>query len=154
MRKFKDDRNRAYNDITTFGTSRDEGLAGDINVSVMYPGTIKAFHKHEKQDDYWFIAKGNARAVLIEEDEFGQFDDLWTNHDFSSIEENGYRRTIHYLSEGDCLFIPSLVWHGIQVLGQEETILVYYITNHYNESVPDEIRAPYDQFFDWNITKK
>lgn len=127
MRKFKDDRNRAYNDIVP-------GLQGDINVSVMYPGTIKAFHRHALQDDYWFIARGNARAVLQDP--------------LKAVPE------IHYLSEGDLLHIPAGVWHGIQVLGQEETILMYYITNHYNPSTPDEERAPWDAFFDWTLTRK
>ena len=58
MRAFKDDRGRAYNDIfPAIGK-------GDVNVGVLYPGTIKAFHRHQKQDDYWFCIKGNLRAIL------------------------------------------------------------------------------------------
>ncbi len=31
-----------------------------------YPGVIKAFHYHEKQDDLWFFPSGNAQVVLYD----------------------------------------------------------------------------------------
>jgi dTDP-4-dehydrorhamnose 3,5-epimerase len=127
MRTFADDRSRSYNAIV------DE-LRGDLNVSVMYPGTIKAFHRHKLQDDFWFLAKGNVRAVLQ--------NPLHTEPE------------VHYLREGSLLCIPAGVWHGVQVLGNTEAILVYYITNKYNENQPDEERAPWDKFYDWAISRK
>lgn len=32
--------------------------------TVTYPGVIKAFHYHKKQDDIWFVASGMAQVVL------------------------------------------------------------------------------------------
>lgn len=127
MRKFKDDRNRAFNDVfPAIGI-------GDINISVMYPGTIKAWHRHQHQDDYWFVVKGNIRAGVVGDDTPLQ---------------------LHYLSEGDLLHIPAGLWHGLQVLGNEDAIMIYHITNKYNPDLPDEERARWDEFFDWEISRK
>jgi dTDP-4-dehydrorhamnose 3,5-epimerase len=37
---------------------------GQASWSMSYPGVIKAFHYHEKQDDLWFFSSGNAQVVL------------------------------------------------------------------------------------------
>jgi len=34
--------------------------------SETYPGVIRAFHYHKKQEDFFFIAKGNAQIVLYD----------------------------------------------------------------------------------------
>lgn len=172
MRKFKDDRNRAYNDVfPQIGT-------GDVNVSVLYPGTIKAFHRHQKQDDYWFIAKGNIRAVLVKEVLQPQTfhskpimgnpgwhsvklpgvhsENAATSNGPFSISQSVYvpEVSVHYLTEGDLLHIPANVWHGLQVLGNEDAIMIYHITNKYSEISPDEERTAWDEFYDWEISRK
>ncbi len=37
---------------------------GQASMAKTYPGVIKAFHYHEKQDDLWFFPVGNAQVVL------------------------------------------------------------------------------------------
>ena len=39
---------------------------GQTTFTFAYPGTIKAFHWHKKQDDLWFFAQGRAMVVLPE----------------------------------------------------------------------------------------
>lgn len=173
MRKFKDDRNRAYNDIFP------EIGKGDVNISVLYPGTIKAFHRHQKQDDYWFVIKGNIRAVMCKGEPYVPPAivpyDLKTYTTCGCKQEQlyndvrvvnntvGFVQTmpivpvdlqIHYLGEGDILHIPAGYWHGLQVLGSEEAIMLYHITNKYNPNDPDEERTSWATFFDWNISRK
>ena len=151
MRTFKDDRNRAYNDVFP------EVGVGDINISRLYPGTIKAFHRHKHQDDYWFVIKGNLRAVLAEElpptilniPTQTSLGDMLIRTQIPNT-----KVTEHYLSEGDILHIPRGIWHGLQVLGGEEAIMIYHITNKYNPKAPDEERAPWNAFHDWTISKK
>ena len=50
-----------------------------------------------------------------------------------------------YLSERNAsegpLFIPAGLWHGCYNYTNEEAILIYHITNKYNESEPDEERC-------------
>lgn len=148
MRAFKDDRNRAYNDVFP-----EIGI-GDINISRLYPGTIKAFHRHALQDDYWFVIKGNLRAVLAEEDpgiDLGVQEDIG---DYLIRKKKATKVSEHFLGEGDILHIPAGIWHGLQVLGDEEAIMIYHITNKYNPTEPDEERAAWDKFHNWSISKK
>lgn len=39
---------------------------GQASWSKSFPGVIKAFHYHEKQDDVWFFPAGHAQVVLYD----------------------------------------------------------------------------------------
>ena len=108
---------------------------GQVNVSYSYPGTIRAFHRHKKQWDNWYLVKGNIEVAL--------FMEPWT------------KVQLEYLSEGDDpLKIPPGVWHGFRVLGNEEAILLYHVTNKYDPNNPDEERAQWNEFYNWETPKK
>ncbi len=114
---------------------------GQINISYSYPGTIRAFHRHEKQWDNWLVVKGNLEVVLYTEPPMF----------YSELE----KLELHYLSEGDdVLKIPPSVWHGFRVLGNEEAVLLYYVTNKYNPANPDEEREKWNAFYNWETPKK
>ena len=40
------------------------GAVAQTSVTKSYPGVIKAFHWHKRQDDFWYCASGMIRAVL------------------------------------------------------------------------------------------
>lgn len=125
---FKDARGRGKYDV--FPTLPE----GQINVSYSYPGTIRAFHRHNKQFDRWFLVKGNIEVATYSE-------------------KDGLKLTS--LSGGDkVLVIAPGVWHGFKVLGNEEAILLYYVTNAYDPKSPDEERAEWNKFYDWVTPKK
>jgi len=108
---------------------------GQINVSYSYPGTIRAFHRHRNQFDNWFVVKGNLEVAL-----------------YYPVQE---KLELISLGEGDSVLeIPPFVWHGFKVLGNEEAILLYYVTNRYNPDNPDEERAEWNAFYDWQTPKK
>ena len=96
-----------------------------INFSKIYPGAIKAWHKHEKQDDYFFVLEGDAQVGLS--------NGSYTEKVF--IGEHNQR----------VLHIPAGVWHGITPVGDKPCSLLYLITNVYNPENPDEIRATEEQ---------
>ena len=62
-----------------------------------YPGIIKAFHFHKKQDETWFICKGHARVVL---------------HDLRKDSPTKGQTDIVYSGENDkkLIFIPNVVF--------------------------------------------
>lgn len=113
---------------------------GQLSMAKTYPGVIKAFHYHEKQDDLWFFPVGNAQVVL---------------HDLRPNSPT-YRRTdVYYMGEDNpiVLFIPAGVAHGYRTLGHEPAIIIYLTTQPYDPENPDEKRLPYDDpsiGFDWN----
>lgn len=112
----------------------DEGILkrfGQMSASLAYPGVIKAFHFHEKQDDVWYFPVGNAQVVL---------------HDLRE-DSNTYQQTdVFYLGEQNpsVLLIPKGVAHGYRVLGNQPAIIVYLTTESYQADAPDEFRIPYN----------
>ncbi|MET3698877.1 dTDP-4-dehydrorhamnose 3,5-epimerase [Bacillus oleivorans] len=112
---------------------------GQASMSMSYPGVIKAFHYHEKQDDVWFFPSGNAQVVLydLREDSLtkGQTD-------------------VFYMGEENpiVLVIPKGVAHGYRVLGNKPAAIIYFTTQSYDPNNPDEKRILWDDpmiGFDW-----
>lgn len=105
------------------------------------PELVKAFHWHKKQWDYWDIVVGNARVVLV---------DLRSDSPTSGIVQ-----TI-ILGENSprIIAIPPLVAHGYQCLGLQDVHLVYYVTQPYDPTDPDEGRIAWNDpriGFDWRV---
>ena len=67
---------------------------GQVNFSLMYPGVIKAWHRHAKQTDFWLVTQGMLKV--------GVYDDV--NHRAWMI-MTGERRP-------GVVVIPPSLWHG------------------------------------------
>lgn len=135
-RLFDDDRARRACDVFGFTGDEKVQMAGDINITWAYPGRIVAWHRHRLQTDHWFVLKGYLKVGLLDDD--------------------GNARWV-YLGENDrrVLSIPPSVWHGYMVLGDEEAVLMYYITSKYDEDNPDEERLSLeDAGIDWSVPVK
>lgn len=121
----------------------DEGILsrfGQLSASKTYPGVIKAFHLHKKQDDFWFFPAGNVQVVL---------------HDMRPGSPTRGRTEVIYAGEDNPvgILIPAGVAHGYRVLGPGPAMVVYVTTEPYCAEDPDEIRIPYDDpsiGFDWS----
>ena len=110
---------------------------GQSNYSITYPGVIKAWHWHRRQDDLWFVVSGMAQVGL---------------HDMREDSPTHGETDLHYLGEHSrsLLFIPHGVAHGYRVLGSQPVGLLYYTTHTYDPS--DELRLPWNDpsiGFDW-----
>lgn len=115
---------------------------GQCSITVTYPGIIKAFHWHKKQDDLWYAASGNAKVVLY---------DL-------RKDSTTYKQTqticVGDNAESQLILIPVGVAHGYQVLGNKPFTLMYFTTLSYDPKNPDEERIAFDDKeinFDWEI---
>lgn len=104
---------------------------GQTTYTVAYPGTVKAFHWHKKQDDLWFISSGKALVVLH---------DLREN----SKTKGETQEIICDEKEPKLILIPVGVAHGYKVLGDKPVCLFYHTTESYNADNPDEERVAYD----------
>lgn len=121
----------------------DDGLLkkfGQTTFTVAYPGMVKAFHWHKKQDDLWFVAQGRAIVVL-----YDLRGDSPTQGETQTIlsDEN----------DPQLILIPVGVAHGYKALGEKPVLLFYHTTETYNVAAPDEERIPYDDQkinFNWN----
>lgn len=120
----------------------DDGLLqrfGQASMSKTYPGVIKAFHYHERQDDLWFFPVGNAQVVL---------------HDLRPQSPTHGQTDVYYMGEDNpiLLLIPKGVAHGYRTLGNTPAVIIYFTTRSYNPADPDEKRLPYNDpgiGFDW-----
>lgn len=125
----------------------DEGLLkkfGQTTFTVAYPGTIKAFHYHQKQDDLWFLATGRAMVVL---------------YDLRKNSPTKGKTDVIFAGEGDykLIVIPKGVVHGYKVVSKKPVLLFYHTTESYNIKNPDEKRIPFNDpkiGFDWNTNNK
>ncbi|GLB61958.1 dTDP-4-dehydrorhamnose 3,5-epimerase family protein [Cytobacillus sp. NCCP-133] len=113
---------------------------GQASWSMSYPGVIKAFHYHEKQDDLWFFPSGNAQVVLF---------------DLRQDSPTHGETDVYYMGEENpmMLLIPKGIAHGYRVLGEKPAVIIYFTTQSYNVETPDEKRIEWNDpriGFDWN----
>jgi dTDP-4-dehydrorhamnose 3,5-epimerase len=112
---------------------------GQASLSLSYPGVIKAFHYHERQDDLWFFPAGAAQVVLYDQREESP------THGVTQVLYPGEHNPI-------LIVIPKGVVHGYRVLGDKPLMIVYFTTESYRPENPDELRLPWDDptiGFDW-----
>lgn len=112
-----------------------------ISYTESYPGIIKAFHAHKKQNDIWFCARGMLQVALVD---MRKGPNYFVNDTIFMGED-----------EPKILFIPKGVFHGYKVLGNKKASLIYLTDEEYNPEDPDEIRASWDTLrYDWETKFK
>ena len=107
---------------------------GQINISYINSTKhIVAWHKHQKQTDYWICLKGSLKVGWATEEDGCEFKYLSDRNPF-------------------VLEIPPGIYHGYKAL-EPGTILAYYVTRKYDPT--DEHRANIGQFGeDWEVENK
>ncbi len=108
---------------------------GQINYSVVYPGVVKAWHRHERQSDLWLGLMGHVKVGVHSQDE-----------------DRSWLAVIGEKNPG-IMVIPPPLWHGMATVGNTPAGLLYYVTVSYNASNPDEQRRPFDSVegFPWGV---
>jgi dTDP-4-dehydrorhamnose 3,5-epimerase len=109
-----------------------------------YPGVVRAWHWHEKQDDFFVVVNGMIRVGLYDQREGSA----------TQGEVNDF-----YLGENNTILlkIPVGVVHGYKTIGVEPSLLINFPSVAYNPKEPDELRLPWntDQIpHDWDIEFK
>jgi dTDP-4-dehydrorhamnose 3,5-epimerase len=113
-----------------------------ISAAISYPGTIKAFHYHLHQTDFWTTVRGLLQVVLM---------DLRTGSPTFGARNTMY---IGELRPWQVL-IPPGVAHGYKVIGRDDALLVYLTDRFYNPK--DEGRIPHNDpgiNYDWETQHK
>jgi|TARA_A100001201_G_scaffold65209_1_gene61335 dTDP-4-dehydrorhamnose 3,5-epimerase len=121
--KFVDSRGWSLNGIYDLF----DGQEFQVNYSILYPGVVKAWHRHQHQDDYFCILKGMAQVGIYNE---------------SHPEPEKY-----FIGEHNpaVVHVKAGEWHGLTAVGNEPCGLLYLVTKKYNPDIPDEERAgPFD----------
>jgi dTDP-4-dehydrorhamnose 3,5-epimerase len=97
------------------------------NHSFTYPNIIRAWHKHLKgQVDYFLALKGSIKIGVFDE----------KTNELNEIVSSGLNLQI--------VRVPGHYWHGFKALGDEPAMLIYFTTNLYDPTNPDEERRPWN----------
>lgn len=97
------------------------------NMSITYPGIVRAWHKHERGQVDHFLAANGALKICAYDDETQELDEI--------------------ISSGENLQvvrIPGHYWHGFKSVGDERGMLVYFVNKLYDHKEPDEVRRPWN----------
>lgn len=108
--------------------------SGQINYSAINPGVVKAWHRHQKQTDFWLCLHGQVKVGVYHDD------------------GRSWHAIIGEKSPA-VVVIPPLLWHGAATVGHAPCGLLYYVTEAYNPDNPDEQRRPCDAVpgFHWGV---
>jgi dTDP-4-dehydrorhamnose 3,5-epimerase len=97
------------------------------NLSITYPGVIRAWHRHLRgQTDYFLALKGTIKI--------GIYDDQ--TQELNEIVSSGMNLQV--------VRVPGHFWHGFKSVGDEQAMLLYFTTNLYDPADPDEERRPWN----------
>ena len=119
----------------------DEGIFqkfGQVYMTTAFPGAVKAWHYHKKQDDNFTCISGVMQLVLYD-----------AREDSPTYKEvNNFTVS---LENPMLVKIPKLIYHGFKCVGDKEAIVINVPTLSYNSKEPDEYRVdafqndiPYD----------
>jgi dTDP-4-dehydrorhamnose 3,5-epimerase len=113
-----------------------------VSAALSYPGTIKAFHYHREQTDFWVPAQGMFQVALV---------DLRPDSATFGAKNTMYVGSLRPWQ----IIIPPGVGHGYKVIGEHAAMLVYVTNRFYNPA--DEGRIPWnhpDIAYNWEFQYK
>jgi dTDP-4-dehydrorhamnose 3,5-epimerase len=97
------------------------------NLSVNHPGVVKAWHKHERgQIDYFFVLGGTVKICVYDEE----------MKELNEIVSSGEKLQL--------VRVPGRYWHGFKVVGNKQSVLIYFTNKLYDRTNPDEIKIPWN----------
>ncbi|MHB8918055.1 MAG: dTDP-4-dehydrorhamnose 3,5-epimerase family protein [Desulfocucumaceae bacterium] len=127
-------------------------LEGDdilqTNLSMSYPGMIRAWHRHLRgQVDYFLVLKGAMKINACD-----------------GRQDSPTRGKLVEITAGEhnlqLVRIPGFYWHGTKTVSSRPSLTVYFVSRLYDYSDPDEERLPWNDpaiidpaggsAYDWN----
>ena len=103
---------------------------------------VKAWHKHETQNDNFYVVSGTMKVGLYDDREGSP-----TNGEYQVV-------MLGEKADDARLHIPAGVWHGMMAVGGF-AVMLNIPTELYDYDDPDEIRAPWDAFDDvWTVKNR
>ena len=111
---------------------------GQVYVTTAFPGIVKAWHYHKKQDDHFVCLMGKIRLALYDARE-------------GSKTKGEINEFILSLDDPFMVKIPKMVYHGFKGIADSESMILNVPTMPYDRNEPDEFRVdalendiPYD----------
>ena len=112
---------------------------GQVYMTTAFPGVIKAWHWHKKQDDNFTCIHGKMRLAL--------YDARPKSPTYKEVND-----FVISLESPMLVHIPKNVYHGFKCISDTEALVINTVTVPYNYKNPDECRIdPHDNDipYDW-----
>jgi dTDP-4-dehydrorhamnose 3,5-epimerase len=110
----------------------DEDSIVQANLSVTYPGIVRAWHRHVRgQTDYFLVLSGSIKVCAYDDEEGSP-----TRGHLVEVVLSGDRMQI--------LRVPEKYWHGFKVVSPQPAYLIYFVNKLYDYASPDEERRPWN----------
>lgn len=104
---------------------KDEIL--QANLSVSHPGTIRAWHKHDRGQVDYFVTLCGTTKICVFDDSSKELNEIFSSGDNLQV-----------------VRVPGHYWHGFKAIGNEPVTLLYFVNKEYDPINPDEVRRPWD----------
>jgi dTDP-4-dehydrorhamnose 3,5-epimerase len=104
-----------------------EDTIAQANFSFTYPDVIRAWHRHVRGQVDYFLALRGLIKICAFDDKTAEVNEVIS----SALDLQVVRMPGHY-------------WHGFKALGDEPAMLLYFTTNLYDATNPDEERRPWN----------
>jgi dTDP-4-dehydrorhamnose 3,5-epimerase len=104
-----------------------EDTISQANLSLTFPGIVRAWHRHIKgQTDYFIVLRGTVKICAFDE-KTKQLDEIVSSsHNIQVVR------------------MPGSYWHGFKAVGNEPAMLLYFTTKLYDYNTPDEERRAWN----------
>jgi len=97
------------------------------NLSITYPGIIRAWHRHLRgQIDYFIALQGTIKICAYNEENSKLNEIISAGNDLQIVR------------------VPGKYWHGFKVISNEPVWLLYFVNKLYDYEKPDEERRSWN----------
>jgi len=97
------------------------------NLSISYPGIIRAWHRHLGGQVDYFVCLNSAIKICVYNDKTKELNEIISVGDDPKI-----------------VRVPGQYWHGFKVVGDKPAWLLYFVNRLYDYTNPDEERRPWN----------
>src|SRR5215210_4914724 len=108
-----------------------EQWISQANLSQSYPGIIRAWHRHAREQvDYFMVIQGTMKIVAYDDNK----------------KSLTYQKIVEVVASEERLQlvrIPGHYWHGTKTVSSEPSLAMYFVNNVYDYNNPDEERRPW-----------
>jgi dTDP-4-dehydrorhamnose 3,5-epimerase len=114
---------------------------GQVYMTMVYPGVVKAWHYHKKQTDHFVCVSGMAKIGLYDDREGSP-----TRGETNTVVIGWQRQRL--------VIIPPGVYHGFTPVGPDPAYIINVPTELFDYDEPDEFRRPFDDAeigYDWAV---
>ena len=110
----------------------EEDIILQSAVSLSHSGIVRAWHRHIKgQIDYLVVFQGTVKVCIFDDSQ-------------GALKRDRFEELIVSDKEPTIIRIPGGYWHGTKNIGENDSLIIYFMTKLYDYNCPDEERMSWE----------